>query len=307
MSSAVRVAFLGLGKMGEPMAARILAAGHLLTVWNRSMDKTRGLEGKGARVAHSAAKAVADADIAILMLADGPAVTDVLVNGGVAQAMRNGALVVDMSSIPPPVAREHAKLLASLGVRHLDAPVSGGTTGAAKGTLAIMAGGDSAAFESARAVFEVMGRPTLIGPSGSGQLAKLANQAIVGITIGAVAEALLLAAAGGADPAKVRDALSGGFADSTILKLHGERMLERAWNPGGRVRTQVKDLRTILAEAAALGLQLPLASKVTELFEAGVQSGFGDYDHSALLLELERMNPGKRVGTRPDQPPPGES
>ena len=303
MSTKLPVAFLGLGKMGEPMAARILAAGHPLTVWNRSLDKTRGLEEKGARAAHSAADAVAGADIAILMLADGPAVSDVLVNGGVVQAMRTGALVVDMSSIPPAVAREHAKLLASRGVLHLDAPVSGGTTGAEKGTLAIMAGGDVAAFEAARAVFQVLGRPTLIGPSGSGQLAKLANQAIVGITIGAVAEALLLAAAGGADPAKVREALSGGFADSTILKLHGERMLERAWKPGGRMRTQVKDLRTILAEAAELGLQLPLASRVTELFEAGAKSGFGEYDHSALLLELERMNPGKRVGTRPDQPP----
>jgi 2-hydroxy-3-oxopropionate reductase len=303
MNSRIGVAFLGLGKMGEPMAARILAAGHPLTVWNRSVDKTRGLAEKGARVAHSAAEAVGGADAAILMLADGPAVTEVLVNGGVAKALRKGAIVADMSSIPPAVAREHANLLGSRGVHHLDAPVSGGTTGAANGTLAIMVGGDSAAFESARAVFEVMGRPTLIGPSGSGQLAKLANQAIVGITIGAVAEALLLAAAGGADPAKVRDALRGGFADSTILKLHGERMLERAWNPGGRVRTQVKDLRTILAEAATLGLQLPLAGKVTELFEAGVQRGFGDYDHSALLLELERRNPGKRVGTRPDQAP----
>lgn len=306
MSSRVTVAFLGLGKMGEPMAMRLLAAGFSLSVWNRSVDKARGLEAKGARVAHSAAEAVDGADVAILMLADGPAVTDVLVHGGVAHAMRRGALVVDMSSIPPAIAREHSKLLASRGVQHLDAPVSGGTTGAAKGTLAIMVGGEAEVFESARAVFEVMGRPTLIGPSGSGQLAKLANQAIVGITIGAVAEALLLAAAGGADPAKVREALSGGFADSTILKLHGERMLERAWNPGGRVRTQVKDLRTILAEAAALGLQLPLASKVTELFEAGVQSGFGDYDHSALLLELEQMNPGKRVGTQPDHPPPAE-
>lgn len=301
--SRFRVAFIGLGKMGEPMAGRLLDAGLSLAVWNRSADKAKALGARGARVAASPAEAAAGAQFVIVMLSDGPAVTEVLFGKDLAAALNPGAVVIDMSSIPPPLAREHAKRLAGLGVRHLDAPVSGGTRGAADGSLAIMAGGSPEVFEAARPVLGILGRPTLIGPSGSGQLSKLANQTIVAGTIGAVAEALLLAAAGGADPAKVREALSGGFADSTILKQHGQRMLDRAWLPGGRTRTQVKDLRTILEAAASMGLELPITARVTELFESSLAAGFGEYDHSALLLELERRNPGARVGSRPDQKP----
>jgi 2-hydroxy-3-oxopropionate reductase len=289
--------------MGGPMAMKLLSAGHPLTVWNRSAGKTLALSARGARVAATPAEAVSGADIVITMLADGPSVTEVLFDQRTLGSIPSNAIVVDMSSIAPALARDHADRLASRGIHHLDAPVSGGTKGAEDGTLAIMVGGEPDAYKSVRPVLEVVGRPTLIGPSGSGQLAKLANQTIVAVTIGAVAEALLLAAAGGADPEKVRDALSGGFADSMILKQHGRRMLDRAWRPGGLTQTQVKDLRTILAVASELDLQLPLSSQVAELFESSLKSGLGRYDHSALLLELERRNPGVRVGTKPDQRP----
>jgi 2-hydroxy-3-oxopropionate reductase len=190
-----------------------------------------------------------------------------------------------------------------MGVDYLDAPVSGGVKGATEASLAIMVGGAESTFARAQPAFAAMGRATLVGPNGSGQLAKLANQAIVGITIEAVAEALLLAAAGGADPAKVREALMGGFADSKILSLHGQRMLDRNWLPGGAMRTHLKDMRTILAEADIAGVALPAAKLVGALFGAAVEHGFGGCDHSGLLLELERANPGKRVGEAPDQRP----
>ena len=298
------VALLGTGLMGEPMAARLLNAGCSLTVWNRTAEKVRALVAKGARSTASPAEAATDADMVITMLADGPAVGGVLFDGGVAGTLSPGAIVADMSSILPATARDHSARLAKQSIMHLDAPVSGGTKGAAEGTLAIMAGGSLEAFERARQVLEVMGRPTLIGPSGAGQLAKLANQTIVAVTIGAVSEALLLAATGGANPAKVREALSGGFADSAILKLHGQRMLDRNFVPGGPTRMQVKDLRTILATAGEVGLDLPVARTVAALFEELLANGYGDCDHSALLLEIERRNEGKRLGTKPDQLPP---
>jgi 2-hydroxy-3-oxopropionate reductase len=227
-----RIAFLGIGLMGAPMATNLLKAGFSVTVWNRTPAKAETLAAVGAKVSPSAADAVHDADIVITMLTNGPAVDDVLFGGGkVAAAIRKGVLVIDMSSIPPAIARDHAKRLAKLGIAHLDAPVSGGTGGAQSGKLVIMAGGPPDDFARAQTVFAPLGKPTLVGGSGAGQLAKLCNQAIVGITIGAVAEALLLAAAGGADPAAVRQALMGGFADSRILQEHGQRMLNRRFLP----------------------------------------------------------------------------
>jgi 2-hydroxy-3-oxopropionate reductase len=297
------IAVLGTGLMGEPMAACLLNAGYSLTVWNRTAKKTRALVAKGAKVAASPADAAADSDMVITMLADGPAVGDVLFESGVASALSPNTLVVDMSSIPPATARDHSARLAKQKIQHLDAPVSGGTKGAAEGTLAIMAGGPSGTFLAAKPALEAMGRPIRVGPSGAGQLAKLANQTIVAVTIGAVSEALLLAAAGGADPAKVREALSGGFADSPILKLHGQRMLDRNFVPGGPTRMQVKDLRTILGTAEEIGLDLPVVKTVAALFEELLAGGFGECDHSALLLEIERRNQGKRLGTNPNQIP----
>lgn len=299
-----RIAVLGIGLMGAPMARNLLKAGYPLTVWNRTRAKAETLAADGATVAASPAEAVQHAHIVILMLENGPVTDDVLFQQGTAAALQPGRVVIDMASIPPSTARVHAERLADYGVQHLDAPVSGGTRGAAEGTLAIMVGGQPAVFRQWQSVFAPLGRATYVGPDGAGQLAKLANQAIVGITIGAVAEALLLTAAGGADPAAVRTALMGGFADSRILSEHGRRMLERNFLPGGRVQIQLKDLETILAEAAALGLELPIVRRVTELFTALRDSGGAAYDHSALLLQLERSNSPARVGSLPDQLPP---
>ena len=299
-----RIAFLGIGLMGAPMATNLLKAGFSVTVWNRTPAKAETLAAAGAKVSPSAADAVHDADIVITMLTNGPAVEDVLFGGGkVAAAIRKGALVIDMSSIPPAIARDHAKRLAKLGVAHLDAPVSGGTGGAQSGKLVIMTGGPPDDFARAQTVFAPLGKPTLVGGSGAGQLAKLCNQAIVGITIGAVAEALLLAAAGGADPAAVRQALMGGFADSRILQEHGQRMLNRRFLPGFAVANQVKDLDTVLDAAHQAKLELPLAARVTELFRQLAGDGGGGYDHSGLLLELEKRNAPARLGSLPDTLP----
>ncbi|MBU6504090.1 MAG: NAD(P)-dependent oxidoreductase [Betaproteobacteria bacterium] len=285
-----KIALLGTGLMGGPMGQRLLDAGFQLTVWNRSPHKTDTLRQSGARVANTPAQAVAGSDFVLTMLANGPAVSDVLQAGGVAQAMPAGALFIDMSSIPPDTAREHAALLAERGIAALDAPVSGGVVGAAAGTLAIMAGGSPEAFTRARPVFAALGRATRVGPAGAGALAKLANQMIVGITIGAVAEALLLAEAGGADPAAVREAIRGGFAESRVLELHGARMLARDFEPGAHSSTQLKDMASALRAAEAAGLQLPLTRNVHELYSRFIQSGGASLDHSALLLALEQLN-----------------
>jgi 2-hydroxy-3-oxopropionate reductase len=298
------VAFLGIGLMGAPMAANLLRGGFALTVWNRTSAKAAALAADGARVASTAADAVRGADFVVTMLSNGPAVEDVLFGtGGAADAIGKGAVVIDMSSIPPATARAHAKRLAARGIAHIDAPVSGGTGGARDGKLVIMVGGQPQDFERARPVFTPLGNPTLVGRSGAGQLAKLCNQAIVGITIGAVAEALLLAAAGGADPAAVRQALMGGFADSRILQEHGQRMLNRRFLPGFTIVNQVKDLDTVLDTARQAKLRLPLSEQVTDLFKDLLKDA-ARFDHSALLLELERLNPPARLGDAPDTLPP---
>jgi len=300
------ILFLGTGLMGFPMSRRLLAADHAVTVWNRTKEKAAPLADHGATLADSPAEAAREADIAVAMLTDGAAVADVLFKQGAADAMRPGTLVIDMSSIKPSEARAHAARLQARDIAHLDAPVSGGTLGAVEGTLAIMAGGAEADFERATPVFSAMGRATLVGPAGAGQLAKLANQAIVAINIGGVAEALLLAAAGGADPAAVREAIRGGFADSRILQVHGERMLQRDFVPGGRINVHIKDLNNILEAAHEAGVRLPVSETLLKLMTA-VRDELqgGGYDHSAVLLALEQMSDGKRVGTAPDRLPKG--
>jgi 2-hydroxy-3-oxopropionate reductase len=284
-----RVALIGTGLMGRPTAHRLLGAGLALTVFNRSSGPLQELEALGARVAPSAASAVQNADVVITMLPNGGVVSEVLL-GGVLDALAPGTLLTDMSSIHPAIARDHAALVRARNVRYLDAPVSGGTVGAAAGTLAIMVGGEEADVLRAQPVLEVLGRVTHVGPTGSGQLCKLVNQAIVAVTIGAVAEGLTLAQAGGADPEKVRRAILGGFADSRILNLHGLRMTERQFEPGGTITNQVKDLDAVLDVAAAAGLQLPLTSQVRGLFGALLERGLGGLDHSALILEIERLS-----------------
>ena len=280
------LALLGTGLMGAPMARNLLKAGHAVTVWNRSAEKAQALAEDGAEVAATAAEAVEGKPIVISMLSDGPA--SGAVQDGARDAFADGAVWVEMGSIKPSEARAHAAGFAEAGLGYVDAPVSGGTKGAEAGTLAIMAGGDRQAFARVEAVLSAMGNPVHVGPTGAGQLAKLANQAIVANTIACVAEAMLLLERGGADPAAVRAALKGGFADSTILQQHGARMTERDFVPGGLTKFQVKDLENALEEARDHGLTLPATEEVnrrfTHLWKA--MDG-GELDHSALFLELE--------------------
>lgn len=295
-SNTIQISLLGCGLMGTPMSRRLLSAGYRLTIWNRTRAKADALAAAGAQVADTPAQAVAQADIVITMLEHGGVVEDVLFNPalpGAATQLRPGTLVIDMSSILPEQAQAHARKLAAQGVSALDAPVSGGTLGAEAGSLAIMAGGDDAAFERARPVLEVLGRPVHVGPAGAGQLTKLANQMIVGITIGAVAEALLLAERGGADPARVRQALRGGFAESRILEVHGQRMVEGDFAKRGSLAIQLKDLRNALHTSAGLHFDAPITQHLASLYEAAAQHGFSDLDQSGLYRELQRRQPPK--------------
>ncbi|MDX1739625.1 MAG: NAD(P)-dependent oxidoreductase, partial [Alphaproteobacteria bacterium] len=251
-----KIAFIGIGLMGLPMAKNLLSEGYSVYAWNRTISKATPLQSLGATICEDAADAVRHADVIITMLENGPIVSEILLSQQVQDAYRTGQIVIDMSSIPPKMARQHSQKLAEFDVQHLDAPVSGGTKGAADATLTIMAGGNRAVFDRCIPIFKAMGRATYIGPDGCGQLAKCTNQVIVGNTIAAVAEGLLLAAAGGADPVAVREALSGGFADSRILQEHGKRMLEGNFQPGGKVTTQLKDLNTALE--AVKDIDLPV-------------------------------------------------
>ncbi|MEW6466969.1 MAG: NAD(P)-dependent oxidoreductase [Pseudomonadota bacterium] len=286
----MKLCVLGTGNMGFPMARRLCAAGHGVRVWNRTRAKAEPLAAHDAQVCDTAAEAVAGAEVVVCLLENGPVVGQVLFDQGAAAAMAPGALVVDMSSIKPAEARAHAQRLADRGLAHLDAPVSGGTVGAEAGTLAIMAGGDAADFARAAPVFAALGRATHVGPHGAGQLAKLANQMIVGISIGAVAEALLLAERGGADMAKVREAISGGFADSRVLQVHGQRMVERDFAPRARMTVQLKDLHNALDTAATLGFDAPVTALFAKLYEHAVADGLADLDHAGLFVELARRN-----------------
>jgi 3-hydroxyisobutyrate dehydrogenase-like beta-hydroxyacid dehydrogenase len=286
-AKSLKIAFIGTGLMGFPMARNLLQAGFDVTAWNRSPDKAKALEPFGGKVSLLALDAVRDADVIITMLSDGPAVADMLFAQGLAGAMRRGAVFIDMSSIKPDEARDHAERLAALGIAALDAPVSGGTKGADLGTLAIMAGGEAEAFATAEPVFTAMGRPTHVGPSGCGQIAKLANQGIVAVTIGAVAEAILLAEKAGLAKGALRQALAGGFADSVIFQQHGGRMEERNFAPGGPSAYQLKDLNNLLGAGETLGLTLPLAKALRDRFASLVNDMDGAMlDHSALYLEL---------------------
>ena len=283
----LKIAFLGTGLMGAPMVRNLLKAAFPVTVWNRSPGKAEALLPDGARVAGSASNAARDADVVITMVSDGAAVR-ALLDDGLADAMTPGTVFIDMSSIKPREARDHFDLLAARGIRAIDAPVSGGTKGATDGTLAIMAGGEESAFEAARPALMAMGRPTLVGPPGTGQLAKLANQGIVATTIGIVAEAMLLMQSAGADMNRLREALKGGFADSVILQQHGKRMADGDFTPGGRSVLQLKDLNNLLEEAASLGLALPQAELQQARFHRFVHElGGTDLDHAGLFLELK--------------------
>lgn len=280
------------------MAQRLLQAGYGVTVWNRTRAKAEALTQFGAQCVATVAEAVQTADIVLTMLEAGPVVAEVA-HGALAH-LKPGALWIDMSSTRQSEAVALHALLAAHDCGFLDAPVSGGVAGAEAGSLAIMVGGNQTEFARALAILGALGRPTLVGPAGSGQVAKCCNQLIVGATLAIVAEALLLAQAAGADPAAVRTAIRGGFADSPILAIHGQRMLERNFVPGGKVRSQLKDLENVLAAAADAGLSLPVAMLVTEHYRALLPT-HPNADHSAALLALERINPGQRLGSGPDQ------
>ena len=286
--STPKIAFLGIGLMGFPMARNLLTAGFAVTAWNRTKSKAEALEPFGGKVANSAQEAVKGADFVITMLSDGPSVSQLMFGEGMASQMKSGSTLIDMSSIKPAEARAHFAKLKAMNINALDAPVSGGTKGADLATLAIMAGGEEAAFNTAKSVLCAMGRPTRVGPAGCGQVAKLANQGIVAITIGAVAEAILLAQKAGLSKGALRAALSGGFADSVILQQHGARMEDENFVPGGRSVFQLKDLNNLLNAASDLNATLPLAETQRERFEhlVGELNG-GDLDHAALFLELK--------------------
>ncbi|WP_299400844.1 NAD(P)-dependent oxidoreductase [uncultured Roseobacter sp.] len=291
MTQSRKVTLIGTGLMGVPMSRNLLKAGHQLTVWNRTIARAEPLAEDGARIATSEVDAVSGAEFVITMLSDGFASGALIEDRDIQAALSSGAVWIDMSSAKTEHARQQSELLKGLGFGHLDAPVSGGTKGAEAASLAIMVGGDAAVFDAARSVFEAMGRPVHVGPSGAGQLSKLANQTIVAVTISAVAEAMLLAEQGGANPAAVRAALKGGFADSVILQQHGERMTTGNFEPGGLTKFQVKDLNNTLDEAAALGLKLPATESVRDRFQHFIDAmDGGEKDHSGLYLELKARN-----------------
>ena len=287
------IAFLGMGLMGNPMATRLVGAGLPVTVWNRTKSKADSVVAAGAKWAQTPAQAATGASVLITMLTNDKSVEEGVFQSGAARTLKPGSIIVDMSTTSPNAARDQARRLAESGIEYVDAPVSGGTRGAAAGTLAIMAGGKPEVIERLAPVFKPMGNCKRVGDVGAGQLCKLANQLIVAVTIGAVAEALVLAEKGGVDPAAVRDALSGGFADSRILAEHGKRMIARDFKPGGLVTNQLKDLDAASAVAQSMNMHLPLLSKVHELFRNLRDHGGSDLDHSALFLEIERVAGGK--------------
>ena len=282
------VGFIGLGIMGRPMAAHLQEAGHRLFLYNRSAP-ARELLDRGATACSSAEEAARHSEIVILMLPDTPDVAAVLFGErGVASGLAPGKTVVDMSSISPLETKRFAARIAELGCEYLDAPVSGGEVGAKAASLTIMVGGSESAFKNVLPLFEKMGKNiTLVGSSGDGQTTKVANQIIVALTIEAVGEALLFAAKAGADPAKVREALMGGFAASRVLEVHGQRMIERKFDPGFRIELHQKDLGLALSGARAIGLSLPNTATALELFNACVAHGGAKWDHSAMVRALE--------------------
>lgn len=291
MADIRRIAVIGTGIMGAPMAGRLAEAGFSVQAWNRSAEKAAVLAAKGVQPTSTAAEAAAEADVVICMLSSGPVCNEVLFGAsGVVSTMKPGAILLVMSSIPVDSAREQAEAAKAYGVAYVDAPVSGGEKGAIEGTLAIMAGGEQRDVDALRPLLNCLGRVTHVGPVGCGSLAKLANQLIVASTICAVAEALTLVEAGGADPAQVRQALLGGFAESTVFRQHGKRMVEGDFRPGGPAKYQVKDTSTALAFAESRGLKLPVGEEVDRLFRSMVEHGAGELDHSGVILEIKRMN-----------------
>ena len=284
------IGFIGLGIMGAPMAVNLLKGGHTVFSYTRG-DTPAAVVEAGARQCASGAEVARAAEVIITMVPDTPHVEDVLFSAqGVASGLSKGKIVIDMSSISPVATKEFAKRINALGCEYLDAPVSGGEVGAKAASLTIMVGGSEVAFEQVKPLFELMGKNiTLVGGNGDGQITKVANQIIVALNIEAVGEALLLAAKAGANPAKVRQALMGGFANSRILEVHGERMIKRSFDPGFRIELHQKDLNLALTTARQLGVSLPNTATAQELFNSCAAHGGGEWDHSAMVRALENM------------------
>ena len=286
----MKIAFIGTGLMGYPMAKNLINKKLNLTVFSRTLEKAKPLEKLGAIIANSLGEAVKEADIIITMLTDDEAVEKVLGNQEFLNNLKNPSTVIDMSSIKPKIAIQYGKLLKDRNIHFLDAPVSGGTIGAEEGSLAIMVGGDQNVFDGAFDILKIMGNPTLVGPIGSGQVSKLANQIIVGVTIGAVAEAITLCEKAGVDANRFIKALSGGFADGKILQNHGKRMIDKDFSPKGKVSTHLKDMNNILECAGDFKTKLPISNLIQEMFKSLVDQGNDNDDHSALYKEIENIN-----------------
>ncbi len=295
----LKLGFIGLGIMGRPMALNLLKGGHELSVYARRAQSAKPLIDAGARGCASPSEVAAASDVTFLMVSDTPDVEQVILGEhGVLGGARAGSAVVDMSSISPIATRVIARTLSQKGVDMLDAPVSGGETGAIDGTLSIMAGGKEAVFRRVLPLFQLMGRNIVhVGDHGAGQTAKVCNQVVVAVTITAVSEALILASKAGVDPARVRQALLGGFAGSRILDVHGQRMIDHDFKPGFKTRLHQKDMHIALDTAHELGIALPAASMAAQYLNALVGSNEGELDSSAIVKVLERMA-GTEVGNR---------
>ena len=276
--------------MGLPMSKNLVKAGYNLTVFNRSKNKAEPLKEFGAKISNTLKDAVDGSDIVITMLTDDTAVDAVMNNTDFLENLKSGSIVIDMSSVKPTTATKHGNNLKLKNINYLDAPVSGGTIGAEEASLAIMVGGEQNIFDDVFDILKTMGNPTLVGPIGSGQVSKLANQIIVGLTIGAVAEAVTLCEKAGADPNKMIKALSGGWADSKVLQTHGKRMINKDFTPKGRTSVHLKDMNNILECANNYNTHLPISNLVKEMYKSLVENGHGETDHSSLYKEIERIN-----------------
>ncbi len=284
------IAFIGIGLMGFPMAKNLLKSGYNLKAYNRSQDKADRLKEFGAEISVSIKDVVTNSDIIITMLTDDNAVEKVMGSDEFISNIKEGATVIDMSSVNPVLTIKYSKKLKEKKIDYLDAPVSGGTIGAEEATLAIMVGGDEETFNNCYELLKKMGNPTLVGPVSSGQISKLANQIIVGVTIGAVAEAITLCEKSGTNPNKMIEALSGGWADSKILQTHGRRMIDKDFTPKGKTTTQLKDMTNIVNAGKAVETHLPISSLIKEMYKDLVADGHGNTDHSSLYNAIEKIN-----------------
>ncbi|MDC3383518.1 NAD(P)-dependent oxidoreductase [Candidatus Pelagibacter ubique] len=284
------IAFIGIGLMGFPMAKNLLKSGYNLKAYNRSQDKADRLKEFGAEISASIKDVVKNSDIIITMLTDDNAVEKVMGSDEFISNINEGATVIDMSSVNPVLTIKYSKKLKEKKIDYLDAPVSGGTIGAEEATLAIMVGGDEETFKNCYELLKKMGNPTLVGPVSSGQISKLANQIIVGVTIGAVAEAVTLCEKSGTNPNKMIEALSGGWADSKILQTHGKRMIDKDFTPKGKTTTQLKDMTNIINAGKAAETHLPISSLIKEMYKDLVADGHGNTDHSSLYNAIEKIN-----------------